>query len=65
MGFLTKFTKHGVEFNREPEITKKKDKKKSKRITKMKKKSRKINQKRKKVIYAIKYLFYKGDDPNG
>lgn len=48
MGFLTKFTKRGVEFNREADIPKKKDKKKHKRVVKMKKKSRKINQKRKK-----------------
>lgn len=48
MGFFTKFTKRGVEFEREAEIPKKRDKKKYKRVAKMKKKSRKINQKRKK-----------------
>ena len=48
MGFLTKFTNRGVEFEREKNIPKKRDKKKTKRISKMKKKSRKINQKRKK-----------------
>lgn len=48
MGFLAKFTKRGVEFERDSEIPKKKNKKKAKRIAKMKKKSRKINQKRKK-----------------
>ena len=47
-GFLTKFTRRGVEFERDSEIPKKKNKKKAKRIAKMKKKSRKINQKRKK-----------------
>lgn len=48
MGFLAKFRNHGVQFEKEKDIPKKKDKKKSKRIAKMKKKSRKINQKRKK-----------------
>ena len=48
MGFLAKFTKRRVRFEKENNIPKKKDKKKSKRISKMKKNSRKINQKRKK-----------------
>ena len=46
MGFLAKFSKKGIEFEREKNISKKKNKKKYKRISKMKKKSRRINQKR-------------------
>ena len=36
MGFFAKFTKRGVQFEKEKEIPKKKDKKKSKHIAKMK-----------------------------